>query len=356
MKKMMLPAVSILEGDKVADFAASERVVVVGYFNSLEDEEYSVFSSVADKLREDVLFGATTDKSAAESMNFAGTPAVHVVKKFDELLNVYDGEYTKSALTDFIRVSATPLIDDIGPQNYQNYVDSGLPLAYIFIGDEDDRAAVGPQIEPVAKDLKGKMNFVFIDGAKFGGHANNLNLKSGDWPAFSVQQPDTGAKYPYSQDETITEEAIRAHCNGVLDGSIEPSMKSAEIPEPNDEPVTIVVNKNYEAVVHSDKDVLIEFYAPWCGHCKKLVPVWDELGEALQDNDKIVIAKMDATENDLPTNAGFQVQGFPTIKLVTATNEVIAFNGDRTVEGFMEFLKDKATNGASIEDSKRDEL
>jgi len=73
----------------------------------------------------------------------------------------------------------------------------------------------------------------------------------------------------------------------------------------------VAVGKNFDEVVTDNgKDTLVEFYAPWCGHCKKLTPVYDELATKMENED-VSIVKMDATANDVPSD--YQVQGFPTL-------------------------------------------
>lgn len=96
----------------------------------------------------------------------------------------------------------------------------------------------------------------------------------------------------------------------VMEGKIEPHLKSEPIPD-NSGPLKTAVAKNFdEVVINNDKDTLVEFYAPWCGHCKKLTPVFEEVAQAMEGED-VAIVKMDATANDVPSN--FEVRGFPTL-------------------------------------------
>lgn len=60
-------------------------------------------------------------------------------------------------------------------------------------------------------------------------------------------------------------------------GKVPKFIKSEETPKDNDGPVKIVTANTFEEVVFGGKDILIEFYAPWCGHCKSLAPIYDQV-------------------------------------------------------------------------------
>ena len=91
-------------------------------------------------------------------------------------------------------------------------------------------------------------------------------------------------------------------------------IKSEEEPADNDSRDVKVLTGNTfaDTVLANDNAVLVEFYAPWCGHCKRLAPTLERIGRAFKGVDTVVVGKMDSTQNDSP---GVGIEGFPTLKL-----------------------------------------
>lgn len=350
MIKQSLPAVSILTKDTLEEFKTADKVVVVAYLAADDKTSNETFTTLADGLRDTYLFGGVNDAEVAEAEGVKA-PAVIVYKNFDEGKTVYTGsEFSETELSAFVSAAATPLVGEVGPETYSGYMAAGIPLAYIFAETEEERKELGAALKPIAEKYKGKLNVATIDAKNFGAHAGNLNLKTDKFPSFAIQEIAKNQKFPFDQEKEITFDNIAPFVDDFVAGKLEPSVKSEEIPETQEGPVTIVVAKNYKDVVLDDeKDVLIEFYAPWCGHCKALAPKYDELAEqfaASDFKDKVVIAKVDATLNDVPD----EIQGFPTIKLYPAGGKdaPITYSGSRTIEDLAAFVKENGKYKADV--------
>lgn len=202
----------------------------------------------------------------------------------------------------------------------------------------------------MAKKLRegdASLNFAISDLGEMGREVDECGIsdKSGDKPVVCGWD-SKGLKYKMTEEFSM--DTFEKFIGDVQAGNVEAWMKSEAVPEDNDEPgkVRIVVGKNFEEIVNNeDKDVLIEFYAPWCGHCKTLAPKYDELAEMLKGEDSIVIAKMDATANDVPPQ--YDVKGFPTIYYAPkgSKSSPKAYEGGREVDDFIKYLKKESTDG-----------
>jgi len=278
MTKQSLPAVSILTAETLGDFKTADKVVLVAYFNADDKESNTTFTTVAEKLRDDYLFGASNDAEVAKAEGVTA-PALVLYKSFDEGKAVYAEAFDIEAIEKFVKTASIPLIGEVGPETYAGYMATGIPLAYIFAETEEERTSISIALREVAELHRGTVSFATIDAKAFGAHAGNLNLKADKFPAFAIQDTVNNKKFPFDQESEITADLIGKFVQDFVDGNVEPSIKSEPVPEKQEGPVQIVVAKNYDDIVLDDtKDVLIEFYAPWCGHCKRLAPIYDELG------------------------------------------------------------------------------
>lgn len=323
----------------VKEFTDKRDVAVVGFFSNKDSDLAKAFLKAADGI-DDVEFGISTP---AESGELAlKEDKIVLFKKFDDLRADYTGEADADAISTFVKAESIALVtefsDEAAPKIFGGAIKSHL-LLFISKKAENFKATVNIYTE-AAKSFKGKVLFIYIntDVEENGRILEFFGLKSEDAPTMRLIKLEGDMTKYVPENKDLTVEAISTFVQGFLDGKLKPFLMSADVPEDWDKnPVKILVGKNFKEVAMSpEKNVFVEFYAPWCGHCKQLTPIWDKLGEKFADHADIVIAKMDSTANEVEE---VKVQSFPTLKYFPKEGGVVDYNGGRTLDDFVKFLE-----------------
>lgn len=348
------PTLSLI--DNVLDLNTlknDESILAVAYINPTDTVTLDQWSELSDRLHADYAFAYVTDPSFAKAQKITEFPTIHLYKHFDDLQDTYTGSI--SDVEDFIKLNAVPLLDSIRPETFMDYVDAGRPLVFLFSDSDEMQQELHQRLLPLAKAYKGKFSFAHIDATEYISHAEFLSLKPNEWPAMGIHNFKTGARFPFDQQGELAlqdVDEIESFLNKVHANEVKPVYKSQAPPSPEktkEDPVKVVVGDDFEKVVMDrSKDVFIEIYAPWCGHCRALEPIWKQLGKVMQVNEAekhdLVVAKMDGTVNDVPLSAGFQVTGYPTIKFFKADdNTMLSYKGGRTLYDLVEFLNENSS-------------
>merc|ERR1719193_2172550 len=349
-KKTGPPAVSVASLEEAQAFVAGKDVAVIGYFADQTVSAATAYLSVAGSL-DDFQFAITSSPEVAAEHKLEGD-SVLLLKTFDDGKAVLSEGITEEAITTFVSSESLPLVVDFNQETAQKIFSGEIKshLLAFLSAKADSYADDVTMLKSIAVENKGKMLFVTINTDEED-HKRILEffgITESELPTYrAIKLGEDMAKFKPEDDKFENAEQFVAD---FMDGKLKQHLMSQEIPEDWDkEGVKVLVGKNFQEVaMNVEKDVLVEFYAPWCGHCKQLVPIWDELGEKYKDHESIVIAKMDSTANELEE---VKVQGFPTIKLFKkGTNEIVDYNGDRTEEGFSKFLEEASEAKAEVKD------
>ncbi|KAJ0980609.1 hypothetical protein J5N97_008864 [Dioscorea zingiberensis] len=150
----------------------------------------------------------------------------------------------------------------------------------------------------------------------------------------TIQWFPKGSLEPKKYEGPRTAEALAEFVN--TEGGT--NVKLATIPSS----VVVLTEENFNQIVLDEtKDVLVEFYAPWCGHCKNLAPTYEKVANAYKLEEGVVIANLDADKyKDFAEKYG--VSGYPTLKFFPKNNKAGEdYDGGRDVDDFVNFINEK---------------
>ncbi|XP_055991058.1 protein disulfide-isomerase A2 [Sorex fumeus] len=322
----------------------SQDVVVIGFFQDLQDEDVATFLALAQDAL-DMTFGFTDRPQLFQKFGLTKDTVV-LFKKFDEgradfpvdeELGLDQGDLSRFLLTHSMRL-VTEFNSKTSPKIFGARILNHLLL---FVNQ-----TLSPHREllagfgEAAPPFRGQVLFVVVDVAADNAHVlQYFGLKAEEAPTLRFINVETTKKYALTDGTPVTAASVTAFCHSVLDGKLKPYLKSQDIPPDWDQqPVKTLVGKNFEQVAFDEtKNVFVKFYAPWCTHCKEMAPAWEALAEKYKDHEDIIIAELDATANELEALA---IHGFPTLKYFPAGQgrKVIEYKSNRDLETFSKFL------------------
>ncbi|KAG9775680.1 protein disulfide-isomerase A4 precursor, partial [Aureobasidium melanogenum] len=108
--------------------------------------------------------------------------------------------------------------------------------------------------------------------------------------------------------------------------------------------VEMLNDQTFKTEIGGDKDVIVAFTAPWCGHCKTLAPIWEKLANDYANEPTVLVAKVDAEAENAKATAQKQgIKGYPTIKFFPkGSTEPVAYEGGRSEDALVKYINEKA--------------
>eukprot|EP01012_Entosiphon_sulcatum_P061270 TRINITY_DN86717_c0_g1_i1.p1 TRINITY_DN86717_c0_g1~~TRINITY_DN86717_c0_g1_i1.p1 ORF type:complete len:483 (+),score=87.37 TRINITY_DN86717_c0_g1_i1:22-1449(+) len=284
----------------------------------------------------------SVSREVANSLGISTVPSVALFRKFEfeDPIVVFEGESWEGLRAWWKRFSLPALLKASKESESQFFHDAqpgnGLLVFFSRQGEEDKELrrtahdfVVSAQTDAAFQGLK----FVSALDDDYGAAlaAQGFNLRTEDFPTVgllvfgSTESDDAYYRMPPPFGSTELRNFVQKWRDGAL----------VRIGDP----VVTLTSSNFDSIVFdATKHVLVEFYAPWCGHCQRLAPIYKQLAQRLASEPDVVIAKMDATTE---TQSSVQLRSYPTLVFYSKTNkaEPLKYEGERTVEALANFVQ-----------------
>lgn len=252
----------------------------------------------------------------------------------------------------------TPIFGELGEIDF-----SSEKLLVLFLNGvtEGETEKMKKSLEEFAASAKAKYGYQSL----FSSNTEGMAKKFRDLVGIHDRSPlvvsvnfGEDEKFALPEKESITRESLEKFLEDVKEGKLAKLQKSARRPDNDKHPdhptLTQVVASSFDdVVIGGTKDVLLDVYADWCGPCRAIAPTLVTLSEIFEDNDNIVIAKIDCDSNDI-NRTYLPETSIPNIKLFRGNNkkEPLKYQGNRSLNHFLEFLHQNASVTFDLEAAK----
>ena len=255
-----------------------ERGGISVFIFAERDSEVQTIGRELSKAMEGIRFFDVESAELLSSLEETGNlPQIILIKNFDEKKNVLKEDLTVEKVRNFIEVKSEPLIGSFDELHSEKIFGGNSPAMILF---RDMDGIIDEKLEgdfrKLAEVKKVTKSYFIISDLKVDlawRVANYLGVKEEQMPIIYIIQMEGGIKkYIMDKEYPMNLEGMTKFYEDWKNHEISASMKSQPIPEKQEGAVFTLVGKSYfKEVLRSGKDVLIKFYAPWCGHCKAVI-------------------------------------------------------------------------------------